>query len=259
MKLILFSAFLFYFQASAFSQLNDSLRFTGDLKKDILLFLKSGHHVYDLMNGIKADPKLNKFSRKMKAAIEKNRDWYIDHVYNSPKGESLPYHKNLGLSEADYSEFLKLAKDVTAISTARVNTSSFALKDHDSLQTVMRVHFIIHTLKLQFTVRFADSVAFYNDLKLKYTGEAGVDNESNGLRSKWKGYRFEYENPSETNSDDFKNEKFNYHSIKITIAILEKGNKTLITIRERKIVDGNETIDTDLPLVYSDNQKIVIR
>jgi hypothetical protein len=82
-----------------------------------------------------------------------------------------------------------------------------------------------------------------------------VDDENNGFKSKWKGYRFEYENPSSISAEDFKNDELNYHSVKLTIALLDNGGKPLIAFRERKIENGEKVVDKDLPLVYSYKQK----
>jgi hypothetical protein len=251
MKLILLAAFL-CFKAVAFSQSKDSLQFTGDFRKDISSFLKKGR--YEVMNGIKTSPKQRQLTQKMNASIQKNRDWYIDYVNSTAPGKELPYHKNFGISESDYEEFLRLAKSVTAVSTKRVE--AFIARDEKEVAPSIAASYnFIIVPDLTFIVRLEDSVAIYRQLKLKFTGEVTVDDENNGFKSKWKGYRFEYENPSSISAEDFKNDELNYHSIKLTIALLDNGGKPLIAFRERKIENGEKVVDKDLPLVYSYKQK----
>ena len=58
-------------------------------------------------------PRANELAEKMMAAIGKNKGWLLDAIKKSSPGEPLPYDERLGLTEAEYKEFLALSKQMT--------------------------------------------------------------------------------------------------------------------------------------------------
>ena len=56
---------------------------------------------------------------RMAAAIMRNRAWYEAYVAQHPSGE-LPWHANLGVSEAEYARFLALARRIGVRESGRV-------------------------------------------------------------------------------------------------------------------------------------------
>ena len=235
-----------------YSQKKDSLFFTENLSVDLFSLLKDGFTTYDVMNGIKPNPKLDKLTTKLKRAIEKNYDWYIDHVAKVPDGEPLPYHENLGLSQAEYEEFLNLAKNITSISTGKITIVIAPSKESG------RIHIKFPEMDA-LNISLKDSSVLYKDLKLKYSGIVHVNDDSNGLRTRWAGHSFLYENPSELSSEQMKNlDKLNYIKCKLTIALLQKSNKIMIDFSETKISNGVKILDSRMPLVYSDDQSIIV-
>lgn len=56
---------------------------------------------------------------RMAAAIMRNRAWYEAYVAQHPSGE-LPWHANLGVSEADYARFLALTRQIGVRESGRV-------------------------------------------------------------------------------------------------------------------------------------------
>jgi len=71
-----------------------------------------GHLTVDVME-IAAPPRLNELVRRFQQALGENPGWWLEHVKNSKPGEPLPYDSRLGLSEAEYNEFLALSKKMT--------------------------------------------------------------------------------------------------------------------------------------------------
>lgn len=249
----------FLFLSHSFSQTKDSLVFTKELSKDLFSFLKKGFNTYEVMNGVKADPRLNKLSKKLNASLKKNYDWYVEQVAKIPEGETLPYHENLGLTPEEYREFLSLADNITMVSTGRISTIISQVKDHNAISIRFPATGLVNT-DGPFSVTLRDSTAYYNEIQLSYAGIITVDDDNNGLRSKWAGHSFIYEMPKGLSLEDLKDPgTLNYHSCKITVALLERPNKVMISFKEKKFVNGLKTIDIDMPLVYSDNQNIVIK
>ncbi|MGQ0738696.1 MAG: hypothetical protein ACT4OJ_06515 [Bacteroidota bacterium] len=257
-SLFFLSLFIFFSHFSSYSQKKDTLVFTGSLSQDILSLFKHGFSTYDVMNGIKPNTRLAKLGKKLNEAIKKNYSWYVDHLAKTPDGEPAPYHENLGLTKTEYEEFLALARNITAASTGRVSLIITLLKQAGSMSITFPKEKLLGSRE-SFSIGIRDSLVYYCDIRLLYTGISEVDNDNNGLQSKWKGHIFVYEMPAGLTPADLKDPgTLTYHSCKLTIALLEKTNKVLIHFRETKIENGVKTIETDWPLVYSNDQRIAV-
>jgi|GEM_PF-1331690 len=256
---LLFSSLLILLSHSySYSQNKDTVVFTGNLSEDIFSLFKNGFSTYDVMNGIKPNARLTKLSKKLNEAIKKNYSWYVDHIANTPEGEAMSYHKNLGLTKEEYEEFLTLAGNITAASTGRVSLIITLRKEAGSMSITFPKEKMLGNRE-SFSIGIRDSLVYYGAIKLAYTGISRVDNENNGLQSKWKGHSFVYEMPAGLAPEDLKDPgSLNYHSCKLTVALLEKSNKVLIHFRETKIESGVKTIEADWPLLYSNDQRIAV-
>lgn len=98
--------------------------------------------VMDLM----APARLLELTHQLQEAIERNPRWMAEHVANTLPGEPLPYHSNLGMSEAEYQEFLKLVDEVSfgpvaenEISIVEVETSIFEIDGGEMLSRLTGV------------------------------------------------------------------------------------------------------------------------
>jgi hypothetical protein len=186
--------------------------------------------------------------------------WYAEQLSNTPNGEPVAYHKNLGVSEEEYKEFLELSYNIEAAPTDRAELLINLAKNENRINIILPRTPLYPTDKGSKNLIVKDSIAYYNGVPLKYTGVTSVDNEKNGLRSKWFGYTFEYEMPVNLSASDLKDiANLNYHSCKLVIGNLEKGNRSMIHIKEIRVENGKKTISTDFPLIYSNNQKISLR
>ena len=63
-------------------------------------------------------PRLAVLTEKLQTAARADPEWFRSHAASAPPGEALPYHPKLGLTEAEYHEFLALA-DSTEMRPAR--------------------------------------------------------------------------------------------------------------------------------------------
>jgi hypothetical protein len=242
------------------AQIVDSINNKENPAVKISESLKMGIAVYDVMNGIKPNSRLIKLSKKIDAASKTNREWFVEHTMNTPEGEPLAYHKNLGVTEEEYKEFLELSENIQAAPTARAELLIKYAKAENRVDIVLPRTPLYPGESNSKLLIIKDTVAYYNGIQLKYTGLIIVDNEKNGFRSKWTGYTFSYEDPPGLTSNDLKDlTKLNYHSCKVIAGKLEKGNKSIIHLKETLIKNGEKTISTDYPLVYSDNQRISFR
>ncbi len=49
---------------------------------------------------------------KMKLAIKDNEDWFLKMMKELKPGEPIPYHKNLGISETEYADFMQFSQSI---------------------------------------------------------------------------------------------------------------------------------------------------
>lgn len=57
-------------------------------------------------------PRMTELSQKLQAAIRQNAEWFQQQVRNARPGEPVPYDVRLGLTQAEYEEFLRLAGSI---------------------------------------------------------------------------------------------------------------------------------------------------
>lgn len=70
-------------------------------------FIK-GKPVMGEVGAIVPPKEINKYIAKVKAAAKQNPEWHKEFASKSKPGLPLPYHENLGLTQSDYDEYLKL-------------------------------------------------------------------------------------------------------------------------------------------------------
>ena len=86
---------------------------------------------------------------------------------------------------------------------------------------------------------------------LNFTGKSDITNETNGLKSKWKGYNWDLEMPKDISPDQFKDlENLNAKFYKLTIGRLEKNGKTFLQIKGKEIEKGKAKVAFDIPLIF---------
>jgi hypothetical protein len=66
-----------------------------------------GRLTVDIMQ-IVGPPRLIEFGQRIQQAVRANPDWWLQQVENRTLGEPLPYDPRLGLSKAEYDEFLAM-------------------------------------------------------------------------------------------------------------------------------------------------------
>jgi hypothetical protein len=57
-------------------------------------------------------PRMVELSQKLQAAVRQNAEWFQEQVRNARPGEPVPYDARLGLTQAEYEEFLRLASSM---------------------------------------------------------------------------------------------------------------------------------------------------
>ena len=214
----------------------------------VVQWLPEREHEASLMNGY--SPRSNYLSEKMGKAVTRNQDWFFDFVRARKKGEWLPFHPNLGLTKAEYEEFIEILKNIEVFSTEE---APFGVH-HDGRE----IHFSSSSPTLvgasYFAIDIEKGYVVYtppdsDKIVLQLTDTIRQENPMNVFRSRWHGYRWEYMEGTvptgkERNVYDFED----FHRLKFTLGRMEDRESTFILIDFQGVANG-ERYSRSLPLL----------
>ncbi len=221
-------------------------KITGIPTNDLSNIFKSQTINADIMDGIKSNPRQLELTHKLQSSIQKNWEWYQEYIKTAKKGEPLAYHPNMGITEEEYAEFLKLANDVEVESTGTEKLEIINADNKINFKGDGRL-----SIYNDLTIDITNNQILYKDYTLPFLDEVNIENADNGLKSKWKGYNWAYEYPvisEETDLTDLEN--LNITVIRFTVGQLEKNGKIYVQIKERKLESGIKTVDNQIPIMF---------
>jgi len=83
-----------------------------------LQYIPRGSVTVDVMHLV-APPRLTTLSETFQKSVQSHGDWFRQYMNMTPPGAPLPYHPNMGLSEAEYKEMLQLTDTLNLVSGAK--------------------------------------------------------------------------------------------------------------------------------------------
>ena len=238
---LIFSLILFTSIAQSQSE-----KITGIPKNDLPIIFESQTVTADIMDGIKSNPRQLELTKKIQSSLQNNWEWYQEYIKTIKKGEPLGYHPNLGITEKEYDEFLKISKDIEVESTGKeeleiINTDSEIKFKADGRLSIYN----------NLTIDIKNNQILYKEYVLTFLEKVNIKDSDNGLKSKWKGYNWAYEYPvitDETDLTDLGN--LNITIVRFTIGQLEKNGKIYMQIKERKMENGVKTVENQIPIMF---------
>jgi hypothetical protein len=182
----------------------------------------------------------------MTEAIQKNAEWFSE--YRKNNSLPLPYHRNLGLTPADYNEFLRLSSANKPIlkRTSVLSLDILHKKTEIQFRGVGQLQFFDDVI-----IHFKDRSITLNEKKLKYLSEESAPDTNNIFRSPWKGYTWQYfspENALQIPKDEYQMKNVTIY--KLTIGKLEKGNRTFIIAKGIEYDKGEKVFDFEAPIIF---------
>jgi hypothetical protein len=225
---------------------NSTTQLTGDIGTDLKNLIPKGKHIADIMDGVRQNPRQATLTKKFQNGIKNNYEWFVEYMKPVPEGEPMPYHAKLGMTKEEYDELMGYLNNIEIVSTGKENIeveikndtiyfkSQGKLSDYDSLKIDLKGN----------TVLFGQYIMPFSDT-------SNITNDKNGLRSKWKGYTWKFEEPNDLNLDDLKDlSNLKMKQYKFTIGRLEKNGKTYMSLKGREIEDGEKTVEFELPVIF---------
>ncbi|GAB5566122.1 MAG: hypothetical protein Wins2KO_31850 [Winogradskyella sp.] len=225
---------------------NSGLDSAEQIQAELHDLLKVGLSSVDIMDDIKQNPRQAELMAKFQKGIENNYEWFAENMQNVAPGHPMPYHPNLGLSKEEYEEFQILIKDIEIASSGVEdveiikNDSTISFKSNGKLK-------ILDAIK----INLDRNEITMGEYTLFYSGPANIDNDKNGLKSKWKGHNWIYEFPKDLSADKMKDiENLIAKNYKFTIGKLEKNGKTFMQIKGLEINKGVKEVQFDIPIMF---------
>jgi hypothetical protein len=239
-KFTIFICFLFLTSCGQ----SQTEKITGNPITDLKTLFDKTSVTVDIMDELKTDPKQLELTAKLQKAFQENYEWFQKYIKTAEKGKPLKYHPNFGMTETEYSEYLKLSEQVEVISSGKEAID--INKNADKIEFVGQDKTSIFN---DLTIDLQNNQILFKNYVLSFVNEINVTDNDNGLKSKWKGYNWEFVNPKLTEETDIQTLD-EFTSITLTIGQLEKNGKTYMKIKERKMVNGFKTIDNQVPIMF---------
>lgn len=221
-------------------------KITRNIPTDLNNLLPAGKFQADIMNGVKQSDKFKEISIKFQKGIQQNYLWYVEYIKEHEGKVPIPYHSNFGISKEEYTSLKTLLNEVEIISTGKTPITILKKKGVISFKADDRLK-ILDYVKISPDSNYV----IIGDYKLTFQDTINVKTNKNGLKSKWKGYRWEYSLPDDLNIDmlkDLANLTFKHY--KCSIGRLERNGKTLFKIRGREYKDGIKEINFEMVLMF---------
>ncbi len=238
--LMLLTSFVIY----GYSQ-NKKSKVTGDVIADVNALLPEGEVIVEIMDGVKQTPREKELMEKFQAGVAKNQEWFLEQLKNAD-GEPMGYHPNLGLTKEEYEEFKEQIKGVEVVSTGQQKIEIIkdggliSFKADGKLKLLMGIGISLN-----------DTMVIMGPNKLKDYKTVEVTDANNGFRSKWKGYKWTYEQPSTDEEIKKMMEDFSTMSMvqyQLTIGQIESNGATFLSFKAKEVENGEKKLSIEVPL-----------
>lgn len=247
MRLFAIITFLISLTACSYSQSSESIaHISGDIKQDLNNLLPEGKVTVDIMDGVKQNKRQEELTKKFQEGIKSKYSWFVEFMKTIPQGEPMPYHPNLNLTKEEYIELQGYMNDIELVSSGKADliikkkgniiefTGSGKLEVFNSVKINLKNN----------TVKF-------DDKELAFSDSLNVTTDKNGLKSKWKGYSWRFEEPKDLDVEALNDlPNLNAKQYKLTIGQLEKNGKIYLSIKGREFEYGAQTINFEIPVLF---------
>lgn len=242
-----FVIYFFFLLITSCGQSQPSVKkHTDKWRDDITQLLKLGTHTADIMDSIKQTPEQARIAEKLQISMQDNYEWFVDYMQKVPEGSPMPYHEKMGISKAEYTQFLADSEKAEIISSGKEPLLIQKNGDIISFKGIGNLK-VFDSIKIDLLHKQASFKSYI----LSDFDSIRVTDASNGLRSRWFGYSFAFESAKDLSAEDLKNlSSLNYSQFKLIIGQLENTRKPFLEFSGTVIENGEKTTEIKLPLVF---------
>lgn len=169
---------------------NSQKKLTGNIQSDLKTLLPNNKVTADIMDGVLQNPRQVELMKKFQSAIKENYDWFLEYMKTVPEGEPMPYNAKLGLTKEEYTELMAFMNNVEVVSTGKeeivieIKDNFIRFKSHNKLAGLDS---LIIDLK--------SNIVTFGQYKMTFADTLNITTDQNGLKSKWTGYSWKFEDP----------------------------------------------------------------
>lgn len=234
MKEIIFTISLFIICVSTFAQ---------DI--EIKSCFKDGQTEVQILDSIVQPERLTELSMKFMTSVQDNYKWFLKYQEKHPE-KPMPFHKNFGITEAEYKEIQQLSGKtiLKSSSTVLVNfivtDSIIAFEAPEELAILNFISIDINKSEIKF-----------NDYLLTEAKNVEVHSTDNAFESPWKGKKWEFTYPENIESVNFSDlENLSVKIYQITIGQLKSDGSVVMILKGQEVESGLKTIQFEIPIKY---------
>ncbi len=219
---------------------------SGDITKDVINLLPEGKFTADIMDSVIQSPRQAELTRKFREGIQKNWEWFAQYSKTVEPGQPMPYHPNMGITEEEFNELQRYMSNIELVSSG---TASFRIEnENDIIQ--FKANGRLKLLELV-KINLKTNEVNVGKYELAFADTDNVVDDSTGLKSKWKGYTWRYEEPKDISLDALQDlQTLKAKQYKVTIGRLEKNGKTYMSIKGQEFDNGEKQVGFEIPLVF---------
>lgn len=220
---------------------------TGDIETDLNNLLPRGKTTVDVMDGIMQTKRQEELTIKFQEAIKKNYEWFIDYSQTQTAGQPMAYHPNTGLTEKEFEELMSYMLNIEFVSTGKKEMEITNISNIIEFQTNDEKLKLLESVQID----LSRNVVYLGEYELTFHDSINAADDTNALKSKWKGYSWKYEEPGDHDINALKNlERMNIKKYEFRIGRLEKNEKTYLSIKGLEIENGAKLVEFDLPILF---------
>ena len=191
---------------------------------------------------IKFSPEAERLGEKLTKAVNANPTWWTNYVGANIDKHPLPYHTNLGMSEAEYRRYLVVVEDryfavqsTRTLSVHRTGADSFTLDGGDAIPWITGIAFDLRTAMATIPgVRRLMPGTQKSDVLLRPVG-------------KWQGLRWQLDEGGNAALTA------HVHTVCLEVGTTEGGN-LIVSYRDKEMTAGESQRAVDLVLVTTESR-----
>ncbi|MFU1856660.1 hypothetical protein ACK8HY_06530 [Sphingobacterium sp. NGMCC 1.201703] len=217
--------------------------------------LSEGHYTAAVLGIPRPNASQLAIVEKMKLAIKDNEDWFLKVMKELEPGQPIPYHKNLGISETEYADFMQFSQSVKIDKVGAVplkvirrdSSLHFEPKDFGDYLKYLVIHLKDHTVMV-------------DSLRLSYKGQITMDAKRTTLvAGPWNGYSWvleEYRKDGQLITDPEKVDpteirEMDIKSIEVIIGKLDHSNQCFLYLKSNIVNKGHVLAKQDIALLLT--------
>lgn len=192
---------------------------------------------------------------KMKLAIKDNEDWFLKMMKELKSGEPMPYHKNLGISKAEYADFMQFSQSVKMDKIGVIPLK--IIRSNGSIYFEPE-GFADYLKYLAFNLK--DQTVMVDSLRLPYKAQITKDAKTTTLLAgPWKGYSWQLEDfrkdgqfvadPDKVDPTQIR--ELDVKSIKVAIGKLDQNNQCFLYLNSNIVNKGHVLAKQDIALLLT--------